>query len=135
MKTSNKSIPILVAILVVISLYFFVIPQGSRVEIVVLVENDAIQISEYYLKKLYSISIIEPREAMSLGDRSITFIVFHDNSIIYSSSRINIGTGSCVMNSNTLKNIDVNSELIIKVELMTLNNEIIAESTTTLLYK
>lgn len=135
MKTSNKFPVILAAVLVLLSMFFFLIPQGSRVEAVVLIENDTIQISECYLKKLYSISIIEPREAMSLGDRSITLKVFYDNSEITSSTRNNVGTGSCVISTTTLKNIKVNSELIIKVELLTPNNEIIAESITTLLYK
>ena len=128
---------IVVFCLAFIFIYLFVIPQGSYIHTVVEVGESSLQIEKCALKKLYPISILDPEDDVTSGDRYIILnVIFDQTELLETLIRENIGIGTCVLNTKTLpSNIQINTELIIQVQLYNLNKEMINQIGTSLIYK
>lgn len=115
------------------------VPQGSHVYVLADVDNELVSIEQCALKKNYLISLVRPEDNISQGDRNLVLRIFYNQTEILTSNRCtryNIGTGTCVLESNMLPtNLPIDAELLIRVELYDANDLFIASTEDNLVYK
>ena len=119
--------------------FILLVPQGSHVYVLAEVKDETVLIDQCALKKGYLMSVILPEETISHGNRNIILRVFYNQTELFTSDRCiryNIGTGDCVLESNTLpSDLPIDSELLIQIELLDANNRLIAKVEDSLVYK
>lgn len=116
-------------------MYLLLVPQGSYVYVLVQVSENSVEISQCALKKIHLINILRPEGDVTTGDRELVLKVFLDQAEMTSSRRENVGTGDCVLESSALsQDTPINSELTIVVQLYDVDNVMIAQAQTSLMY-
>ena len=141
MNRKRRNIVLFVFALAAVSVILFglLTPYGSRIHVVAEVKENSVEITKLALKKNYAISVLDPEDAISSGNRTINMRIFFNQTEILETrrcSRSSIGIGDCVLDSTTLpSNLEINSLLTVKIELCDLTGRILASDENTIVYK
>ncbi len=136
-KTNNWLLISLAACFILVFSVIVILPYGSCVRVVAAINDDNVDIYSCYLKKLSPLSIIDPDNTITVGNNTIKMIVLNAETQkeIFSTNKTNIGTGKCPLETPTLKNLESNTELLVKLQLLDINCNLIAQKEITIIYK